>query len=147
MDKLKGAIKLAWQHGRNLGTFVFIYKLVQCLLKQLLNTDSSAVSFIAGIVGAFFVWSERNSVNQQICFYLLSRILEGTAKKLQKAGKIPNITAFPFVSMICWGVVMYLFEDDKQVLQGSLQSSMTFLPKDSDTTTSWKDFVPIYIPW
>lgn len=82
LDKLKSAIKLAWQHGKNLGSFVFIYKLVQCALMQLFNRSHPVFSFIAGIVGAFFVWRERNSVNQQICFYLLSRILEGTAKRL-----------------------------------------------------------------
>ena len=50
------------------------------------------------------------------------------------------------MSMIVWGIVMYLFEDDKSVLQGSLQSSMTFLYKDSDRVNGWRDFVPIYIP-
>lgn len=48
--------------------------------------------------------------------------------------------------MIVWGVVMYLFEDDKSVLQGSLQTSMQFLYKDSDHTEGWRDFVPFYIP-
>jgi peroxisomal membrane protein 4 len=92
------------------------------------------------------VWRERNSINQQICFYLLSRILEGTAKKLQKSGKLPNYSAFSVVSVVCWGIVMYLFEDDKSVLQGSLQSSMNFLYKESDSVTGWRDFVPFYIP-
>ena len=59
---------------------------------------------------------------------------------------IPEMTAFPYVSMIVWGIVMFLFEEDKSVLQGSLQSSMTFLYKDSDKYEGWRDFVPIYIP-
>ena len=57
-------------------------------------------------------------------FYLLSRVLEGVAKKLQKSGNLNFIPekfeAFPWVSMIVWGIVMYLFEEDKSVLQGSL---------------------------
>ena len=32
MEKLKTSIKLSWIHGRNLGSFVFIYKLIQGLL-------------------------------------------------------------------------------------------------------------------
>lgn len=77
-------------------------------------------------------------------------MLEGSAKRLQKAGKLKfipeNFEAFPWVSMIVWGIVMFLFEDDKSVLQGSLQSSMTFLYKDSDQTKGWRDFIPFYIP-
>ncbi|CDW72618.1 peroxisomal membrane protein 4 [Stylonychia lemnae] len=146
LDKLKSAIKLAWQHGKNLGSFVFIYKLVQCALQQLFNQKNPVFSFVAGIIGAYFVWRDRNSINQQICFYLLSRILEGTAKRLQKSGHLPEMKAFGYVSMICWGVVMFLFEEDKSVLQNSLQSSMTFLYKDSDQVNGWRDFVPIYIP-
>jgi hypothetical protein len=44
--------------------------------------------------------------------------------------------------MIIWGIVMYLFEDEKSVLQGSLQPSMTFLYKDSDRVSGWRDFLP-----
>ena len=114
------------------------------------KTNHPSFSFIAGVIGAYVVWKDKNSINQQIVFYLLSRVLEGAAKKLQKAGKLNFVSekfeAFPWVSMIVWGLVMYLFEDDKSVLQGSLQTSMTFLYKDSDTTTGWRDFVPIYIP-
>ena len=63
LDKLKSAIRLAWQHGKNLGSFVFIYKLVQCALQQAFKRTHPIFSFIAGIVGSFFVWRERNSVN------------------------------------------------------------------------------------
>ena len=55
--------------------------------------------------------------------------------------------AFGIVSMICWGIVMFLFEEDRTVLQGSLQSSMNFLYKESDVVNGWKDFVPFYIPF
>ena len=83
-------------------------------------------------------------------FYLLSRVLEGVAKKLQKSGNLSivpeSFEAFPYVSMLVWGLVMYLFEDDKTNLQGSLQSSMQFLYKDSDQVSGWRDFVPFYIP-
>jgi hypothetical protein len=41
---------------------------------------------------------------------------------------------------------MFLFETNKSSLQPSLSSSMQFLYKDSDRTTGWRDFVPIYIP-
>jgi len=85
-----------------------------------------------------------------MCYYLLSRVLEGMARKAHKAQLAPSAPGggsfFPYVSVICWGIVMYLFESDKQVLIPSLQSSMTFLYKDSDKTEGWRDFVPFYIP-
>ncbi|TNV77184.1 hypothetical protein FGO68_gene7853 [Halteria grandinella] len=150
LQKLKTAIKLAWMHGRNLGSFVFVYKIAQCVLQQLFRKHHPAFSFIAGVIGAYVVWRDKNSINQQIVFYLLSRVLEGSAKRLQKAGHLnfipSNFEAFPWLSMVVWGIVMYLFEDDKSVLQGSLQSSMQFLYKDSDQVAGWRDFVPFYIP-
>jgi peroxisomal membrane protein 4 len=33
IEKVKNACNLAWMHGRNLGSFVFIYKIVQCVLQ------------------------------------------------------------------------------------------------------------------
>lgn len=104
-------------HGRNLGSFVFVYKVAQCVLTQLFKRYHSGFSFVAGVIGAWVVWRDKNSINQQIVFYLLSRVLEGTAKKLQKSGKLKFIPdtfeAFPWMSMLVWGLVMYLFEEDK----------------------------------
>ena len=82
IEKLRTSIKLSWIHGRNLGSFVFIYKLVQFLLTYAFGKRHNAFNFVAGIVGAYFVWSERNTVNQQLCFYLFSRIMEGIAVSL-----------------------------------------------------------------
>ena len=64
-------------HGRNLGLFVFIYKLIQCLLTNLTGKRRNIYAFIAGIIGATIVWSEKNAVNQQLAFYLISRVTEG----------------------------------------------------------------------
>ena len=63
MEKLKTSIKLSWIHGRNLGSFVFIYKLIQGILTQLYGKKHPVFGFIAGIIGAFFIWRERNTVN------------------------------------------------------------------------------------
>ena len=63
--------------------FVFIYKLVQCALTNLAGKRRNIFAFIAGIVGASVVWRERNAVNQQLCYYLLSRILDGILQVLR----------------------------------------------------------------
>lgn len=61
--KLMTSIKLSWQHGRNLGIFVFIYKLIQCILARIYGKTTPLFSFVAGVIGAYFVWKDKNSVN------------------------------------------------------------------------------------
>lgn len=61
--KLKKALKLSWEHGRNLGLFVFIYKLVQCALSNMAGKRRNFFAFVAGIIGAAVVWRERNAIN------------------------------------------------------------------------------------
>ena len=52
------------------------------------------------------------------------------------------------MSVLIWGIVMYLFERDKKVLQPSLGSSMTFLYHDSNRwDRGWRDFVPFEFPY
>lgn len=148
MDKFKNSCRLAWTHASNLAKFVFIYKAAQCLFKKLFNTSHPITAFFAGIVGAFFVWRHHNNVSQQIMFYLLSRILEGSAKRFQKQGILPVVPhSFEIITIIVWGIVMFLFDEDSSVLQRSLTSSMDFLYTESNApVTSWKEFVPFYIP-
>ena len=52
--------------------------------------------------------------------------------KFKKDGWVPNWNIFGALSVICWGMVMYLFEADMTVLQDRLQSSMHHLYKACD---------------
>ena len=146
-DKIQRIVQLAWQHGRNLALFVFLYKLIQCGLSNMYGKRLHVFAFVAGIIGASVVWRERNSVNQQLCFYLVSRVLEGLIKEARKVDMFPKSSLFSFVSVFIWGIVMYLFEKDKSVLQSSLSSSMTFLYHESDKpVTSVTDLIPLNLP-
>ena len=70
----------------------------------------------------------------QINLYLLSRILYGLAKMAVKRGYIPEPKGdtFRWFGAIVWGIVLWQFEYEKDTLQGSLQSSMTYLYHDSN---------------
>ena len=81
--KLKKAVWLSWQHGRNLGLFVFIYKLILGGLTYLTGKKRNFYAFIAGVIGASVVWRERNVINQQLFFYLFSRVCEGIIQVLR----------------------------------------------------------------
>ena len=80
-------------------------------------------------------------------FYLFSRVCEGVIESLRKKDAFPKKEAFSYMSVLIWGIVMYLFERDKTVLQSSLSSSMTFLYHDSERwDRGWRDFVPFEFP-
>ena len=143
--RIKSILALTWEHARNLGLFVFIYKSIVCILKNLFKTRNKSVNFIAGLIGGFFVWSEKSQVNQQIMLYLLSRNILPIAKLLWNK-YFSNINGFAISSILVWGVVMYFFETIPNELQPSLTSSMNFIYNESNVYTSWKDFIPILIP-
>ena len=146
-DKLLRIIQLSWQHGRNLGLFVFLYKLIQSGLSNVYGKRLNIFAFIAGVIAASVVWREKNAVNTQLCFYLVSRVLSGILNEARKAKIFPEPSKFGYISVITWGIVMFLFERDKKVLQRSLASSMTFLYHDSDAPlTNYWDLVPINLP-
>ena len=116
MAKLKKAVELSWKHGRNLGMFVFIYKMIQCALTRFTGQRRNFYAFIAGTIGAALVWRERNAINQQLCFYLISRVLEGLVQVARQKNWFPKESKFSYVSILIWGIVMYLFERDKSTL-------------------------------
>ena len=81
-------LKMIWrnskEHGINLASFVALFKISFLLLKAKFPGEESEglISFFSGILSSAFFWSKKTSINKQICFYLLSRILYGGAKKL-----------------------------------------------------------------
>ncbi len=135
------------QHSFNLGYFAFIYKAVVCLLKILLKTENKGVHFIAGIIGAIFCWSKKTAVNTQIALYFLSRNSVAIGYLLKKRFAPTLGESTPIVSVLVWGVIMFLFEYDATSLQNSLKNSMDFIYKDSDSYSNWRDFIPLYVPF
>jgi len=145
-DKLKNICELTFEHAKNLGLYVFLYKAIVYILTKLRGKPSKIHAFIGGVIAGYIIFRKKTSVNYQIVLYLFSRIIMGSAENLVKKKKIPDVSLFPALAAICWGVVMVLFEDDPTSLQSSLASSMDFIYKQSETYSSWADFVPFAIP-
>lgn len=82
----------------------------------MLGKRRNAYAFIAGIIGASIVWRERTVINQQLFFYLFSRVCEAIITVLRQKKVVPNKGSFGFMSVLIWGIVMYLFERDKNSL-------------------------------
>ena len=144
-ERIISILSLTWEHARNLGLFVFIYKTSVCILRNLFKSDRKLFNFIAGLIGSYFVWSDKTAVNTQIMLYLLSRNILAISRVISERIN-PNFNGFAISSILVWGVVMYLFEVMPKELQPSLTSSMNFIYRDSNSYNSWKDFVPFLIP-
>lgn len=56
------------QHATNLARFVTIYKTALLLQRRVLNggKQKSSDTFLAGLIGGWFVFSKRNAVNEQV---------------------------------------------------------------------------------
>ena len=147
LDKLKNILKPTFEHACNLGKFILIYKVVVCILKRLFNTQNKLINFLAGIIGAIFVWRKKSNVNMQIMLYLLSRNILAIANIIGDKYFPQFEQGFSITSVLVWGVVMFLFEYKPTALQNSLKSSMVFLYKDSDGYKGWRDLIPFYIPF
>lgn len=146
-SKVKYIAQLTFEHARNLGKYVFLYKSLCCLLNRIRGKQSPVHSLIAGAACGGLIFGEKSSVNTQIVLYLFSRVVQGTAEALAKRGYLPNWAFYPHLTTICWAVVMYLFEDDGTTLQPSLTQSMDYLYKDSNKRISdWTELLPFEIP-
>ena len=101
------------------------------------------------MVGSFMLLYFRTdfSINNQIGYYLSARVVEGIFLKLMNLGYLPKVEGFHATYTIVWGLVMFLFELDASILNGSLVSSMNFLYKNSDTPLrNYSELIPFDIP-
>uniref|UniRef100_A0AC34RIF2 Peroxisomal membrane protein 4 n=1 Tax=Panagrolaimus sp. JU765 TaxID=591449 RepID=A0AC34RIF2_9BILA len=142
-EKFKTVLQLTKTHAFNLGKFVFGYKLGLAMLSKWQNGYRSWHSFVSAFIVGYYVFGENNGVNTQINLYLLSRIIYGLVKLAVEKQIIrePQSPVFPWFAAFTWGIVLWLFETYPQTLQNSLQSSMSYLYKDSNVWTNFRNFL------
>ncbi|TRM60104.1 Tim17/Tim22/Tim23/Pmp24 family-domain-containing protein [Schizophyllum amplum] len=142
------------QHATNLAKFVSIYKAMLLLQRKLNgNKQRDTDTFIAGLVGGWYVFGNRTAVNEQIVLYVVSRVVAsfvpragnpysstpaapGTVKPLP-----PDPKYFTFFAAFAWGAVMWLFEHRGETIQPGMFNSMTYLYRDSER---WKDLKTLF---
>ncbi|ESO97467.1 hypothetical protein LOTGIDRAFT_159501 [Lottia gigantea] len=142
-NKIIGILQATYTHSKNLGLFVLAYKTLTLLMQFAQNEKYKPQSFVAAFIAGYVIFGRYNKVNEQINLYLLSRILYGLAQLAVKRGYVPKPKGevFPMFAAIVWGIVLWLFEHEKDTLQPSLASSMTYLYHDSNTWHNLKDFL------
>ena len=65
-EKFAWILKAAYTHGRNLASFVFIYKTLMAILKQLEGKKANIHPFLAAFIGGYFVFGVHDKINEQV---------------------------------------------------------------------------------
>lgn len=143
-------VKASKQHGLNLGKTAFVFRLVHYILTRLIGSESPYAplcSLLAGGVSGALFWGEQNPINVQVSMYLLSRVLSGllfaAANKYHAA--FPK-QAFRAFAGLMWGLVMMLYMHHPETLQTSLQSSMGYIYRESQTYSGLYDLLLVNSP-
>lgn len=142
-ERIRFIIRMTYIHAKNLGLFVFFYKTLRLIVSSVFDLSKPWSTFICGFIVGYFIFHERNSVNEQLILYLLSRIILGLVRYAQKRKWLSNIQRpiFPWFAAFVWGIVLWLFECHREVLQPSLTRSMIYLYENSNRWSSWTNFL------
>lgn len=157
-EKLKTALRLTQEHAGRLACYVALYKAILLLLRRTTMTSAETGSkgdwrvFVAGAMSGYVTFgAKEDSVNSQIIYYLISRVLIGGMKHIYNTNatfrsSIKSITEKLLVgpknfhawqAIFAWGMVMWLWETDADVLQRTLKQSMDYLYKEDGEWRGW----------
>ncbi|KAK2462063.1 hypothetical protein APHAL10511_006526 [Amanita phalloides] len=139
--------KTTRQHAFNLAKFVTLYKSF-LLVQRKFNggKERSVDTFIAGLIGGYLVFGERNAVNEQIVLYVVSRVVASFLPRSNSPYRTtqvahvkpvpPDSRYFALFAASAWGAVMWLFRHRGETIQPGMFNSMKYLYRDSE---AWKD--------
>lgn len=148
-DKLRGVVRLTFEHSKNLALFVGVYKAILAVLREhqrlYLLQDVATLAgkparpwhaAVAGGIGGYLVWGRYSSVNFQVVMYLMSRVAIAAVRVAAARGVPPFRShtfprVYPLLAAGVWASVMWLFENEPHSLHPSLRKSMDFLYHDS----------------
>jgi len=154
-ERSKAIYRATRQHALNLASFVTIYKTLLLIQRRLSRgKENGSHAFLAGLLGGYIVFGDRNAVNEQIVLYVCSRVvasfiprarspapdLSRFANPIQKPIP-PDARLFSAFAALSWGAVMWLFVSRGQTLQPGLHSSMRYLYRDSETWRNLKTLI------
>ncbi|KAH9807858.1 peroxisomal membrane protein PMP 24 [Melampsora americana] len=88
-DRVRFVYKATKQHALNLSRFNMIYKTSLLFLRYLGGKEHKMDTFLAGLMGGYFVFGEQNSVNEQIVLYCVSRVISSFLPRAQSSKLSP----------------------------------------------------------
>ncbi|KAI0786049.1 peroxisomal membrane protein 4 [Abortiporus biennis] len=144
-SRLRQIFKATKQHAFNLAKFVTLYKTLLVVQKKVNGgKERSADTFIAGLIGGYVVFGDRNAINEQIVLYVCSRVVASfipradTPYAISSTGSAsvkpipPNAKYFSIFAAVCWGAVMWLYQNKGETIQPGMFNSMNYLYRDSN---------------
>jgi len=149
--RLRVIYRATKQHSLNLAKFVALYKTFLLVQRKAHGKERGGDPFVAGLLGGYIVFGDRNAVNEQIVLYVVSRVLASflpragtpysTSLHSQTRSSIvkpipPDSRYFTLFAALTWGAVMWLFHHRGETIQPGMFNSMTYLYRDSEV---WKD--------
>lgn len=146
-EKFRKILTATRQHASRLGMYVALYKTVMIVLRDLFHNGKQSPndSFIAGLIGGWYMFGERTPVNEQVRIELLTQIVlycvgrciaslipRADVPSDYPAHKVIPVdnTSHQIFAALTWGWVMWLFTNRRQNLNGGLVNSMdcTYAP-------------------
>ena len=142
-EKITQILENTFDHAKNLGLFVFIYKALICLIAFMTKNSSKKHALLAGAIAGYVVSRKKSQVKRQVVLYLLGRILFAGIEKLVKEKKIRNKfikkNYFPLVAALTCGSIMFLFEDDGKNLTEGINETLKGLGGEGK---GWQGLLP-----
>ncbi|KAG2385770.1 hypothetical protein C9374_002919 [Naegleria lovaniensis] len=143
--KVRFVIKQMFHHGKNLGSFVGIYKLITYICRNQLHIRNGIDSWIAGFIGGYVAFGESKgisgAVNNQIVLYLFARGIDGGLRALATNGYIPewmDITTpvgFRLFAGFSLALILYLTDYQPSSLRSGFMTTMEHLYHESNKGT------------
>ena len=65
-EQVRTILEATYTHARNLALFVFTYKSLTALMKELESKPREYHSFLAALVGGYLVFGKYNKINEQV---------------------------------------------------------------------------------
>ncbi|WFC96587.1 hypothetical protein MBRA1_003248 [Malassezia brasiliensis] len=149
-EKLRKILTATRQHAVRLGSYVAIYKTVLAILRDLSPSGKQDPnhSFIAGLIGGWYMFGERTPINEQIVLYCVGRCIASLLPRAKVPSDYPANKVIPIdnnahqiFAAITWGTVMWLFVNRRQRLNGGLVNSMDYLYVLSDKWDGLRNFL------
>lgn len=142
-DRARFVYRATRQHATNLLKFAALYKAVTIFLRTLRGQGHAAPSLtspgvpdqlgalLAGALGGYVVFGERNAVNEQIVLYCTARIVSSFLPRAKVGADWPATKPVPTdnkvfraFATITWALIMWDFVARRQSLQNGLVVSM-----------------------
>ncbi|ODV97727.1 hypothetical protein PACTADRAFT_73423 [Pachysolen tannophilus NRRL Y-2460] len=159
--RIRTIIRSTKKHAELLFCFAGVYKLLLLFLNNYVSRGNVKIlkqkglkELISGAIGGFLIYSGVSThfdgaIAQQITLYCGARVmlalgklvakklgqrnLNGSIQQKQTQLKIENYSWIVY-STLTWGIVMYLFETNADLLQYSLRNSMEYIYQNDNSS-------------